>query len=168
MKRRLPFLAFTALAVMSIIGGALAFPSLASAKGAMHISGIAYWSQPGECTAPQGQGSSYSVHFTGSLKGCLYSFVVTSVCHPNGTYRETGTEVFVRDGSGNDTFRTTYVFKAKFLDCPNATGEIWGHCHHPIVGDSGTGYFENVSGVFNMKDDVVAGDFLYTGHLRWH
>jgi hypothetical protein len=166
MKRRLAFLAVTALAVVALINVALAFPSPASAEGATQISGIGYWAGPGECTDPEGEGSDFALKMTGNLAGCLYTFVETSVCSPSGTYRETGTEVFVEQGSGNDTFMTDYQFEAKYQDCTNLVGEVFGSCQHPIIAGSGKGIFEGVTGRLDFKDDVEAGNFPYRGHLR--
>jgi hypothetical protein len=103
---------------------------------------------------------------TGDLEGCLYTFVGPAVSSPSGTYRETGTELFVASG-GADTFRTTYRFEAKYEDVANLSGEIFGRCQHPIVEGSGTGIYEGVSGILLFKDNVETGEFLYRGHLRY-
>ncbi|HEY5574573.1 MAG TPA: hypothetical protein VIK64_16245 [Anaerolineales bacterium] len=167
MKRRLKFLAVTALSAVALISVALTAPFPVSAAGAMQISGIGFFAAPGECTDPEGEGSDLALRMTGDLEGCLYIFVETAVCSPSGTYRETGTETFVGEDSGNDTFRTTYKFEAKYQDCANLVGEIFGRCQHAIVEDSGEGIYEGVTGRFDIKDDVEAGNFPYRGHLRW-
>jgi hypothetical protein len=43
--------------------------------------------------------------------------------------------------------------------------EVRGRCEHPIVAGSGTGGFEGATGRIDFKDDVVAGEFLYRGHI---
>lgn len=135
--------------------------------GATQISGIALFAQAGECTDPEGQGSDYALIMAGDLEGCLYGFIETARCSPAGTYDETGTETFVGLYNGAPgTFRTTYRFTAKFEDCANLAGEIFGRCQHPIIAGSGDGVFEGVTGRIDIKDDIEAGDFPYRGHIR--
>ena len=165
MKRELTTLLASAFTVAALVIAMLAMTSPAIADGAKQISGVGFWPGPGECTDPQGDGSSYAVKMTGDLKGCHYTFVETSVCSPSGTYREAGTEIFV-DKDGGGSFKTTYTFEAKYQDCANAAGEIFGRCQHPIVPGSGTGIYEGVTGRLDFKDDVQAGNFPYRGHLR--
>jgi hypothetical protein len=148
-----------------------AAPSPALAGGATQISGVGFYADDARvhvtCDDPEGEGADYAVVMTGDLEeGCLYAFVETAVSSPSGTYRETGTELFVAsDGSG--TFRTTYRFEAKYEDPTDPATEIFGRCQHPIVKGSGTGIYEGVSGILLFKDDVEAGNFPYRGHLRW-
>jgi hypothetical protein len=112
-------------------------------------------------------GASYAILMTGDLEGCLYTFVETAQSSPSGTYRETGTELFVGSTSeGAGTFETTYRFEAKYEDLTDPATEIFGRCQHPIVVGSGTGVFEGVSGILLFKDDIEAGNFPYRGHLR--
>ncbi len=80
---------------------------------------------------------------------------------------ETGNEVFVGDDSTKDSFRTTYRYEAVYQNCAGASGEVVGQCQHPFVDESGTGIFEGVKGWLTMHDDVVAGDFPYTGHVQY-
>jgi len=168
MKQRLTILTLAALAVVALIGVVLTSPSPASAEGATQFSGIGSYAEPGECTDPEGQGSDYAVAMTGDLEGCSYAFIETAECSPGGAYLETGTETFVGRYSGEaGTFSTTYLFTAKYEDCPNLVGEIAGRCQHPIIAGSGKGVFEGVSGRFDMQDDVEVGNFPYRGHLRW-
>jgi hypothetical protein len=168
MKRRLTILALTALAVAALISVVLTVPSPALAGGATQISGIGFFAEPGQCTDLDGQGSDYALTMTGDLAGCHYIFVETAECSPGGTYVETGTETFVGLYNGESgTFETTYLFTAKYEDCPNLVGEIAGRCQHPIIAGSGTGVFEGASGRFDIQDDVAAGNFPYRGHLRW-
>ena len=163
--------------MVCVLAGALALaialvaaPSPALAGGATQISGIGVFDDPpddGVCQDPEGEGDDYALVMTGDLEGCLYTFVETAVSSPSGTYRETGTELFVAsDGSG--TFETTYRFEAKYEDVdPVPIGEIFGRCQHPIVRGSGTGIYEGVRGILLFKDNVETGEFLYRGHLRW-
>jgi len=166
MKRRLPIVAFTALALVAPLSVVLK-PSPTLAEGATQISGIGFFATPGECTDSEGNGSDFAQTITGDLDGCLYVFVETAKCSPSGAYRETGHETFVGQYTGEaGTFRTTYKFEAKYQDCPNLVGEIFGRCQHPIVANSGEGVFEGVTGRLDFKDDVEAGNFPYRGHLR--
>jgi hypothetical protein len=149
-----------------------AAPSPELAGGATQISGDAVFDAPagGKCPdPPPGVASDYPpLVMTGSLDGCLYTDILTTESSPSGTYRETGTELFVGsylDESG--TFETTYRFEAKYEDVANLSGEIFGRCQHPIVEGSGTGIFEGVSGQLFFKDEVESGTFLYRGHLRY-
>lgn len=167
MKRQLTSLAITVLKVVALISLALTVPFPALADGATQISGIGFFADTGECTHPEGQGADYALRMTGDLEGCHYVFVETASCSPSGTYLETGTEVFVGQGSGGDTFMTTYRFAAKYQDCANLVGEIIGRCQHPIIAGSGKGIYEGVTGRLDFKDDIEAGNFPYRGHLRW-
>ena len=135
--------------------------------GATQISGIGFFAAPGECNGPEGQGSDYAVIMTGDLEGCLYTFVETARCSAGGAYSETGTETFVGLYNGvSGTFKTTYRFTAKYMDCANLAGAIAGRCQHPVIAGSGEGVFEGVTGRFDMKDDVETGSFPYRGHFR--
>ena len=139
-----------------------AAPSPALAGGATQISGVGFYADEQTCNDPEGEGDDYALILTGDLEGCLYTFVETAKSSPSGTYLETGTELFVAsDGSG--TFETTYRFEAKY----GPAGEIFGRCQHPIVGGTGTGVFEGVSGLLLFKDEVESGTFFYRGHLRY-
>ena len=153
--------------MVALISGVLTAPSPTLAGGATQISGIGFFADPGECADSEGNGSAFAQKMTGDLEGCLYVFVETAECSPSGTYRETGNEIFVGQYNGEDgTFRTTYKFEAKYQDCPNLVGEIFGRCQHPIIAGSGEGVFEGVTGRLDFKDDVAAGNFPYRGHLR--
>src|SRR5215207_11442202 len=147
-----------------------AAPSPELAGGATQISGVGFYDDDVidvTCDDPEGAGADYALVMTGDLEeGCLYAFVETAVSSPSGTYRETGTELFVAsDGSG--TFETTYRFEAKY---DLAGEEIFGRCQHPIVKGSGTGVFEGVTGILFFTDVIEAGTdpyFPYRGHLRY-
>ena len=148
----------------------VAAPTPAFAGGATQISGVAVYDDPGECVDPEGADATYvPLDMTGDLEGCLYTFVEDSKSSPSGTYRETGTEVFVGSwGDDTGTFETTYRFEAKYEDLDaDPLIEIFGRCQHPIVKGSGTGVFEGVTGILLFKDDIEAGDFPYRGHLRY-
>lgn len=167
MKRRLTILALTVLAVVALISVVFTVTSSALAGGATQISGISRFAGAGECDNPEGAGSDYALTMVGDLNGCLYAFVETFECSPSGTYRETGTEIFVGNYNGMaGTFETNYRFTAKYKDCPNLVEEIFGRCQHPIVEGSGTGDFEGVTGRFDIKDEDPEA-FPYRGHLRW-
>jgi hypothetical protein len=177
MKRRLTILTLTTLAAVALIGVVWTAPSPAFAGGATQISGDAVFDAvppetpvcPIEDTAYAD--ADYALVMTGDLVGCLYTYVnqETAQKSPSGTYRETGTELFVGSylDKGSGTFETTYRFEAKYEDVDNLVGEQFGRCQHPIVEGSGTGVFEGVSGQLFFKDEVESGTFLYRGHLRY-
>ena len=162
-----------ALALAIALGAAKdvsAAPSPERAGGATQISGFAPPLDDPEVAVcdPLPMGYEYALVMHGDLEGCLYTDVKTAKSSPSGTYRETGTELFVGsylDESG--TFETTYRFEAKYEDVDNLIGEIFGRCQHPIVEGTGTGVFEGVSGLLLFKDEVESGTFFYRGHLRY-
>jgi hypothetical protein len=166
MKRRLALLTLTTLAAVAIIGVVSTAPSPAFAGGATQISGIGSYaaSCDPESVEPD---ADYAILMIGDLQGCLYTYIETAQPSPSGTYRETGTELFVGSYKGESgTFETTYRFEAKY-EPTDPTTEIFGRCQHPIVEGSGTGVFEGVSGRLDFKDEVESGTFLYRGHLRY-
>jgi hypothetical protein len=172
MKRRLTILTLTALAAVALIGVVSTAPSPALAQGATQISGVAVFDDPdpeAAVCAPVPDPYDYALVMSGDLTGCLYTDVGSAESSPSGTYRETGTELFVGSYLLGEpgTFETTYRFEAKYEDVDNLLGEIFGRCQHPIVEGSGTGGFEGVSGRLDFKDDVETGEFLYRGHLRF-
>ena len=142
-----------------------------NAKGAAQLSGISYFDATDACNSA-GQGAAYSLNMTGDLEGCLYTYVDEFECSPSGTYREIGREYFVGTYNGQQgTFWTNYKFEAKYEGCA-ANGsyvgaEIKGRCQHPIAKGSGTGVFEGVTGRLDMKDDIEAGNYPFTGHLQF-
>ena len=165
-------LAVAVICTMAVFG----FTDQASAAGAIQISGIGYVPAEDECndnvTNEAGQSYDFSTRLEGDLEGCQYVFVTSYDCSPSGTYRETGTEIYIIEGTfGEGTFSTTYFFRGKFEGCSPDGGfigaEIMGFCQHPIVAGSGTGDYEGVTGRLHFKDDVAAGNFPYTGHLKW-
>jgi hypothetical protein len=163
MKRRLTILTLTTLAVVAFISVVSPAPSPASAGGATQISGVGFFDEDDLCDSGN-MGADFALIMTGDLEGCLYTFVETQESSPSGTYRETGTELFV-DSDGADAFEKTYRFEAKYEDVANLSGEQFGRCQHPIVEGSGTGIFDGVTGQLFFKDDVEAGTFPYRGHL---
>jgi hypothetical protein len=167
MKRRFTISALTTLTMMIFISAVLAGASPTRPEGAKQISGIGYYAESGACTDPQGDGASYVLTLTGSLSGCHYVFVQTAQCSPGGTYYESGTETFVGTYNGQPgTFRTNYVFTAKYADCSALTGEDEGRCQHPFVNGSGIGVFDGIKEArLDMRDDIGAGNFPYRGHL---
>ena len=159
----------TVLVAATLLALILAAPA-ALAGGATQISGVGVFDGPKDpdCNDPldpEDADYNYALVMSGDLEGCLYTFVGPAVSSPSGTYRETGTELFVAsDGSG--TFETTYRFEAKY----DLAGEIFGRCQHPIVEGSGTGVFEGVTGILFFKDVIEAGNapyYPYRGHLQW-
>lgn len=139
-------------------------------KGATQISGIGLFADPVECDV-DGEGALFALHLTGDLNGCLYVFPETSNCSPSGTYRESGTELFVGTYKGTSgTFETAYNFEAKYEECNDdgtfGGAEIFGRCQHPIIKGSGTGIFKGVSGRLDFKDNVETGEFPFRGHLK--
>jgi hypothetical protein len=156
----------TMLAAATLLALILAAPA-ALAGGATQISGVTFFDEADTCDSAS-VGADFALLMTGDLDGCLYTFVQSTQSSPSGTYRETGTELFVAsDGAG--TFETTYRFEAKYEDVDPLppSGEIFGRCQHPIVEGSGTGIFEGVSGRLDFKDEVESGTFFYRGHLRY-
>ena len=147
---------------ISLISTIFAIPPSAANDGATQFSGIGYWATPGECTDAHGDGSDFALTMTGDLAGCLYTFVETSQCSAGGAYFETGNEVYVVFYNGvPGAFMTTYVFTAKYADCANLAGEIFGRCRHPVIPGSGTGIFEGVTGRVDFRDDIEAENFPY-------
>jgi hypothetical protein len=144
--------------------------SAKNSSGATQISGVGFYATSGECDY-ENQGAAYAIRMTGDLQGCLYAYIDEYECSPSGTYREEGREFFVGTYNGQSgTFWTTYKFEAKYEGCENDSplgAEIFGRCQHPIVGGSGTGVFNGVSGQLNFKDDIEAGNFPYRGQLRF-
>ncbi len=169
MKRQLTILALTAVAVVAFISVALTVTSPALAGGATQISGVGYFAEGNDCTDEEGAGSDFAIKMTGDLEGCKYVFVETFECMPSGTYIETGTEIYVGSGDERDdgTFSMTYRFTAKYENCPNLVGPIFGRCQHPIIAGSGTHDYEGVTGRLDFKEDIEAGNSPYRGHLRW-
>jgi len=167
MKRRFTTSALTAFTMMALISAVFAGPSPTRTEGAKQISGVGFFAGDGECNHSEGEGSSYKLTLTGSLTGCHYVFIETSRCLANGAYYESGTETFVGFYNGQPgTFKTTYVFTAKYLDCESFTGEIAGRCEHPFENGSGTGVFAGIKEArLDMRDDVKEGNFPYRGHL---
>ena len=139
----------------------------AEAGGAAQISGIGYYAEPGQCSDADGEGADYVLTLTGDLDGCHYVFIETASCSAGGAYSETGTETFVGLYNGAPgTFKTTYLFTAKYTDCDHLIGEVVGRCEHPLVAGSGEGVFEGATGRLDMKDDIETGGFPYRGHFR--
>jgi len=140
------------------------------AGGATQISGVGFVDATDECNSLS-QGADFALTMTGDLVGCLYIFVDDFECSPSGTYREEGRELFVGTYNGEPgTFRTAYKSEAKYEGCAEngsyLGAEILGRCQHPIVKGSGDGVFDGVTGRLNIKDDIEAGNFPYTGHLK--
>ena len=165
MKRRFTVSALTALTMMALISGVFAGSAPTQSQGAKQISGLGVYAAEGACTHSDGNEADYKLTLTGSLEGCHYVFIETSRCLDNGAYYESGTELFIGQYNGQEgTFRTTYVFTAKYHDCNSFTGEVAGRCQHPFV--NGTGVFAGLKEArIDMRDDVVEGNFPYRGHI---
>ena len=158
MRRTILLMATMALTLLVASGVALA-------GGATQISGVAPpLDDPEVAACGSVPGYEYALVIHGDLEGCLYTDFEPGVSSPSGTYRETGTELFVGSYLNRPgTFETTYRFTAKY----DLSGEIFGRCQHPIDEGSGTGVFAGVSGRLDFKDDVETGEFFYRGHLRY-
>jgi hypothetical protein len=80
---------------------AVGFVAPVSAAGATQISGIGYVPAEGECTDNVTNEAGQPYDFAtktgqGDLEGCQYVFVETyDLFGPSGTYRETGTEIYI-------------------------------------------------------------------------
>lgn len=145
-----------------------ALSSIASAgNGAMQISSVGAIPEAGNCEDVAADVVLDMIE--GDLEGCLYSFVESATCLPNGVYIERGTEIYIGSGKDGDdgTFETTYLFTSKWEDCNTFEVEIFGRCQHPIVAGTGTGDFEGVTGRLDIKDDVSTGLFYIKGHLKF-
>ena len=162
MKKKLVRVVVLVLALV-----ALTLPAHAAGAGTTQVSGIGVFND--ECQPPAGSppsdlGDYPPIDLSGSLDGCLYTYVSSSQFNPSGTYIEKGTEIFVGclNGTTCGTFETTYTFTAKYVDDTFAQ-EIHGRCQHSIVG--GTGDFAEAKGVILLKDDVVNLKFDYKGQI---
>ncbi len=163
---------FTLVGVVIATGLMFSFsPAVQSDSGMTKISGIAYFPEGDECSEPpEGPDEALDVlgfNMTGSLNGCLYSYVLSFEERPGGIYQEKGVNIYVGGGGEGDdgTFSASYRFIAKFDEEGN---ELWGRCFHPITEGSGTGDYEGVTGRFNIRDNVDADpmELHYKGHLR--
>jgi len=145
--------------------------SNASEAGASQIGGVGFFATENECDAA-GMGATFAVRMTGDLEGCLFVFVDKFGCNQSGTYKEEGREYFIGTYNGQSgTFWTDYKFEAKYEGCANTGAplgvELFGRCQHPLVKGSGTGVFAGATGRVDMKDDVLAGNFPYRGHISY-
>src|SRR5215218_2969809 len=111
MRRRLTaVLAMVVVTVMLVAASALA-------EGATQISGVGVFDETDVCDSAS-VGADLALIMDGDLDGCLYTFIETQEWSPSGTYRETGTELFVASEE-DGTFETTYRFEAKYEDVDN-------------------------------------------------
>ena len=158
--RRILIMTVALLAVM-----ALAAPAGAAGhNGATQVRALGAPAGPGECDA---MAADFLIALEGDLTGCVYQYFEEGTFRPSGTYIERGYEIFdvcLADGTCG-TFETTYVFTAKYADPANFAGQVWGRCQHPIVAGTGTGDFTGVTGRFDFKDNVEAGNFDMRGHI---
>lgn len=168
MNRQLTILMLTALMGMAFISAALTVPSPALAGGATQIEGVGVFAEPGECTDAEGQDAEFAFTMSGDLTGCWYVFPETTKCSPSGTAEQKGREIFVGQyNNQTGTFKTNYHIEAKFQDCSDVTTKVFGRCQHPITEGSGEGVFAGVRGRIDVRDDVEADTYPFTGHLQW-
>ena len=155
-----------------VLGLAVAFAAPAVAASPQ-ISGVGASDVTGQCTGPPVGYEDFvdvpPMVMSGSLTGCWY-FKVDDARYngaPSGVYQERGREIFVGtlDSGDPGTFTTTYTFSAKFAPDAVPTTEIRGRCQHPITAGSGTGGFTGATGRVDFKDDLVAQNFPYRGHI---
>ncbi len=155
----------------------LAMP--ASAQGNIQISGTGVadtFPEPTACTdAPLGF-EDFTIVLEGDLMGCLYTAIGTPFeFTPSNFYDERGREVIEAcldlnrdlacDGPSG-TFETTYHFTSKWEGIPFFSQQLWGRCQHPIVWGRGTGIFTDATGRLDFRDDVIAMDFDWKGHIK--
>jgi hypothetical protein len=163
-----------ASATMVVTAVALVVLAASASATNTQLSGVAVFDGMSSCPSPP-DGYSDFTDFTlimpegqGSLDGCWYTKIDASSVTPSNVYLERGREVFV--GCLNDgtcgSFATTYKFTSKWAGEPFLSPELHGRCQHPVVGGSGTGGFEGVTGRVDFKDDVTTGDLIYRGHLK--
>ena len=169
MKGRLTILALATLAVVALISIVWTVTSPAHAGGAEQIRGTGI--DGSDLCIPEEDGVDTPTIFPlffpeeeGGLNGCLYSYAESFEISPSGTFRERGKDIFVsHDPAKPGRVMMAYLFTGKLDEDGN---EIWGRCQHPIVKGSGTVGFEGVTGRLDFRDDLDAGNFPYTGHLR--
>ena len=139
-----------------------------SNNGALQIAGIGYFAEGADCIYPEGSEEPlFALRLTGDLEGCLFVFPEEYDCSPSGTYLEAGREHFIGTYQGTPgEFWTNYRFEAKYEDCANLTGEIFGRCQHPLVKGSGQGAFAGLEGRLDFKDDIEEVNFPYRGHFK--
>ncbi len=170
LTRRMTVLGITLMVMIALIGGWMV-PATAVAQERMAIEGLGEFDD-GECgtESPNGQTADFSNKLSGDLTGCLYVFVDTAECGPDGKYLETGVETFVGEYNGESgTFWTTFVFLAQYESCVDGVpeGQLSGGCYHPVIQGSGTGVFRHVQGYLMFIDDVEAGNFPFMGQLEF-
>ena len=143
--------------------------SIALSAGNSQFTGVGYFADPSDCDY-ESMNALFALSLEGDLNGCLFVFPEYSECSPSGTYRESGTELFVGTYKGETgSFRTNYRFEAKYEGCEDGFflgAEIFGRCQHPIVEGSGEGVFENIKGRLDFKDDIENENFPYKGHFK--
>jgi len=151
-----------------VVATALVVAVATAMAGTTQVSGSSVYNEvctPPEAagTAPADTGDYPPLVMSGSLEGCWYTYVSDAKENPSGTYKETGTELFVGclSEATCGEFTTTYTFTGKFT---SSLEEIHGRCQHAVTGT--TGDFAGMSGVILFKDDVDTGIFYYRGNIR--
>jgi len=135
-----------AAAGLAVLIGTLGLTATASAApGATHVSGSETTVE--KCAGVSGAFGTFAV--TGDLEGCWYTDRFDPLAgSPNGLFVGRGLEHFVGCiGTKCGTLSFKFVFIGKF-DAGGA--ELWGACHHPILG--GTGDFAGATGELNFTD----------------
>jgi hypothetical protein len=150
------------IATASILIATLGLPTTALAgPGATSVAGRQVVASGADCP-----GATFVM--TGDLDGCWTTDTFDLVAAgPNGIVVGRGSETFVGCiGSRCGTLSLSFVFVGKF---DAAGAELWGGCHHPILG--GTGDFAGARGAFNFVD-LPDGSGLppadYSGRIVWH
>lgn len=153
-----------ALAVLAVAATAmLALSGTASGAGAIQVSGLGNFGVAGEgnCTdLGLLAGADYLIDLSGDLNGCVYGYITAyKLVDGPGIYKETADETFKGCyGATCGTFDMVENFHTKF--------DVVGFCKHPIVKGSGTDGFAGVTGRLDFRDDLVALNAPYTGHLN--
>jgi hypothetical protein len=158
-------------AVIPIFLFGLTFLGGAALAGTIQVSGDQTPVVPGDPCIAGDPSSLGTFTMDGSLIGCWYTDDLTFREQPSGNAQATGHEHFVGcldlggDGScvGDPTGSLSFSFQFSGKYDTVTFAEIMGRCHHPVV--SGTGGFEDATGVINFKDDVATGIAAYTGNI---
>ena len=158
MKKSL--IALVALAVTTAAMLALSGP--ASGAGVTQVSGLGTFPDPGEgyCTEVVARDADYWINLEGDLEGCVYGFVAEAkFVEGAGVSKITGYEIFV--GCWEEM-----CGRFDMDGSIHSKDGAFGFCVHPIVTGSGTDDFAGITGRLDFRDDLVADNAPYTGHLK--
>ena len=160
------------LVLFALLAGLMAVLAPQAGAATDRLSGVGVFDTTGACPGPPAgyeDFTDFTMVMTGSLEGCWYTKITSATDNgiPSGVYQERGEEVFVGslDGGPVGTFATTYKFTSKWDPDVSTGSEVRGRCEHPIVAGSGTGGFDGATGRVDFKDDVVAAEYIYRGHI---